>query len=73
MKKIALASIRAQNLKQIFDVIVKEGPTTRGRLAQATNLSLMTVSNVVENMINCLLYTSPLILGQGAQPAVCSR
>ncbi len=52
MKKIALASIRAQNLKQIFDVIVKEGPTTRGRLAQATNLSLMTVSNVVENMIN---------------------
>ena len=51
MKKIALASIRAQNLKQIFDVIVKEGPTTRGRLAEATGLSLMTVSNVVENMI----------------------
>jgi len=51
MKKIALASIRAQNLKQIFDVIVKEGPTTRGRLAEATKLSLMTVSNVVENMI----------------------
>ena len=52
MKKIALASIRAQNLKQIFDVIVKEGPTTHGRLAEATKLSLMTVSNVVENMIS---------------------
>lgn len=51
MKKIALASIRAQNLKQIYEVIVKEGPTTRGRLAEATKLSLMTVSNVVENMI----------------------
>jgi len=50
--KLELSSIRAQNLKSIFTIIHQQGPTTRAFLSEKTGLSLMTVSNVVDVMLN---------------------
>ena len=50
--KLELSSIRAQNLRNIFMIIHQQGSTTRSILAKETGLSLMTVSNVVDVMLN---------------------
>mgnify|MGYP000918752746 CR=1 FL=1 len=50
MKKITLNSIRSQNIKTIFDIIVKEGRIARSEIAKLSNLSLMTVSNIVDHL-----------------------
>ncbi len=50
MKKITLASIRIQNIRLIFDLLVNETGITRSELAQKTGLSLMTVGNIIDQL-----------------------
>lgn len=48
MKPIALSSIRRQNLVKVLDLLTDSPALTRQDLADATNLSQMTVTNLVE-------------------------
>ncbi len=48
MKPIALSSIRRQNLEKVLDLLTLAPAMTRQELADATNLSQMTVTNLVE-------------------------
>ena len=48
MKPIALSSIRMQNLSKVLDLLTLSPAMTRLDLADATNLSQMTVTNLVE-------------------------
>lgn len=48
MKPRTLSNIRAQNLKKLLDLLTLSPGTTRQELAEATGLSLMTVTNLVD-------------------------
>lgn len=48
MKPIALSSIRKQNLSKVLDLLTLSPALTRQDLADATSLSQMTVTNLVE-------------------------
>lgn len=48
MRAIDQFSIRQQNMEKIWTFLQQEGPLTRQQLADRTSLSLMTVSNVVD-------------------------
>lgn len=50
MKKITLNSIRVQNIKTVFDIIASHENITRSEIAKLSNLSLMTVSNIIEHL-----------------------
>ena len=50
MKKITLNTIRSQNIKMVFDIIANQDKITRNEIAKLSNLSLMTVSNIVEHL-----------------------
>ncbi|NLB42456.1 MAG: hypothetical protein GX815_09390 [Clostridiales bacterium] len=50
MKKITQTTIRSQNIRTIFDIITNKGMVTRSEIAKLSNLSLMTVSNIVEHL-----------------------
>lgn len=48
MKPLALTSIRTQNLRTILDLLTLSPAMTRQELAEASGLSLMTVTNLVD-------------------------
>lgn len=48
MKPIALSTIRKQNLRSILDLLTLSPSVTRQELSEATGLSLMTVTNLVD-------------------------
>jgi predicted NBD/HSP70 family sugar kinase len=48
MKPIALSSIRKQNLRKVLDLLTLAPAMTRQELAEASGLSQMTVTNLVE-------------------------
>ena len=48
MKPLALSSIRKQNLSKVLDLLTYSPTMTRQELADATDLSQMTVTNLVE-------------------------
>lgn len=50
MKKITQTTIRSQNIKTIFDIIADKGKVTRSEIAKLSNLSLMTVSNIIDRL-----------------------
>ncbi|HOJ09959.1 MAG TPA: ROK family protein [Clostridiales bacterium] len=50
MKQIGLNTIKAQNIKLLFDIIVNNDKITRNDAARLSNLSLMTVCNIVDHL-----------------------
>ncbi|NLC44901.1 MAG: ROK family protein [Clostridiales bacterium] len=50
MKKITQTTIRTQNIKTIFDIISNRGMIARSEIAKLSNLSLMTVSNIIDHL-----------------------
>ena len=48
MKPIALSSIRQQNLRRVLDLLTQSPSMTRNELAEAADLSLMTVTNLID-------------------------
>ena len=50
MKKIDQVSIRQQNILRIFEILCDKSPITRQEAAEGTGLSLMSVSNLVEQL-----------------------
>ena len=50
MKSLDQSSIRKQNVRRILDLLTVQSPRTRQSLAEATGLSLMTVTNLVDQL-----------------------
>lgn len=50
MKSLDQSSIRKQNVRKILDLLTVSSPRTRQALAEATGLSLMTVTNLVDQL-----------------------
>lgn len=50
MKKIDQSAIRAQNLTHIVDVLIASPHSTRQEIARRTGLSLMSITNLVEQL-----------------------
>lgn len=50
MKSLDQSSIRKQNVRRILDLLTVQAPRTRQSLAEATGLSLMTVTNLVDQL-----------------------
>lgn len=50
MKSLDQSSIRKQNIRRILDLLTVHAPRTRQSLAEATGLSLMTVTNLVDQL-----------------------
>ena len=50
MKKITQTTIRSQNIRTIFDILSNKGMVARSEIAKLSNLSLMTVSNIIEHL-----------------------
>ena len=50
MKLFDQSSIRKQNILKILDLLTCQSPRTRHSLAEATGLSLMTVTNLVDQL-----------------------
>lgn len=50
MKNISMNTIKAHNIKLIFDIIANNDTITRGEIAKLSKLSLMTVSNLVDHL-----------------------
>lgn len=53
MKKLDQVSIRRQNVARIWDMLSLEPHLTRQKLAEGTNLSLMTVTNLIDCLNRC--------------------
>lgn len=51
MKKIDLNEIRLQNIRAILDVLRQDGAITRQNIAERTGLSLMSVTNIVDQLL----------------------
>lgn len=66
MRAIDQFSIRQQNMEKIWTELQQEGPLSRQRLAEKTSLSLMTVSNVIDQLNR----QGVLRAEQAAKPAV---
>ena len=50
MKSLDQSTIRKQNVRRILDLLTAQSPKTRQSLAEATGLSLMTVTNLVDQL-----------------------
>ena len=50
MKSLDQSAIRKQNVRRILDLLTVQSPRTRQSLAEATGLSLMTVTNLVDQL-----------------------
>lgn len=50
MKSLDQSAIRKQNVRRILDLLTAQSPRTRQSLAEATGLSLMTVTNLVDQL-----------------------
>ena len=50
MKSLDQSAIRKQNIRRILDLLTVQSPRTRQSLAEATGLSLMTVTNLVDQL-----------------------
>lgn len=50
MKSLDQSAIRKQNVRKILDLLTVQAPRTRQSLAEATGLSLMTVTNLVDQL-----------------------
>ncbi|MBP3655882.1 MAG: ROK family transcriptional regulator [Clostridia bacterium] len=50
MKSLDQSSIRKQNILRILHLLTRQSPRTRQSLAEATGLSLMTVTNLVDQL-----------------------
>ena len=50
MKSLDQSTIRKQNIRRILDLLTAQSPRTRQSLAEATGLSLMTVTNLVDQL-----------------------
>lgn len=50
MKQIGLNTIKAQNIKLLFDIIANNDKITRNDAAKLSNLSLMTVCNIIDHL-----------------------
>ncbi|MBR2942137.1 MAG: ROK family transcriptional regulator [Clostridia bacterium] len=50
MKSLDQSAIRKQNVRKILDLLTQQSPRTRQSLAEATGLSLMTVTNLVDQL-----------------------
>ncbi len=61
MKTIDQLSIRKQNILRIWDLFAQRSPLTRQELAEGAELSLMSVSNLVEQLsgLNVLEFRAP--------------
>jgi len=53
MKPLAQSAIRKQNIRSILRLLTLHSPRTRQSLAEATGLSLMSVSNLVDQLKAC--------------------
>ena len=61
MKSLDQSAIRKQNVRRILDLLTLQSPRTRQSLAEATGLSLMTVTNLVDQLkIQQVLTLSPV-------------
>lgn len=50
MKSLDQSAIRKQNVRKILELLTAQSPRTRQSLAEATGLSLMTVTNLVDQL-----------------------
>lgn len=50
MKSLDQSTIRKQNVRKILDLLTVQSPRTRQSLAEATGLSLMTVTNLIDQL-----------------------
>lgn len=50
MKALDQSTIRKQNVRKILDLLTAQSPRTRQSLAESTGLSLMTVTNLVDQL-----------------------
>ncbi|MBQ7887106.1 MAG: ROK family transcriptional regulator [Clostridia bacterium] len=50
MKPLDQSAIRKQNVRKILDLLTVQSPRTRQSLAEATGLSLMTVTNLIDQL-----------------------
>ena len=50
MKSLDQSAIRKQNIRRILDLLTVQAPRTRQSLAESTGLSLMTVTNLVDQL-----------------------
>ena len=50
MRQVSLKTIKTHNIKTVFDIIAEHSNITQGDIAKCSNLSLMTVSNIVEHL-----------------------
>ncbi len=50
MKSLDQSAIRKQNIRRILDLLTLQSPRTRQSLAEATGLSLMSVTNLVDQL-----------------------
>ena len=50
MKSLDQSAIRRQNVRSILDLLTLQSPRTRQSLAEATGLSLMTVTNLIDQL-----------------------
>lgn len=50
MKSLDQSAIRKQNVRRILDLLTAQSPRTRQSLAEATGLSLMSVTNLVDQL-----------------------
>lgn len=64
MKSLDQSSIRKQNVLRILDLLTRQSPRTRYSLAEATGLSLMTVTNLVDQLKEQQVLTlTPVVRG----------
>lgn len=50
MKSLDQSAIRKQNVRNILELLTRQSPRTRQSLAEATGLSLMTVTNLIDQL-----------------------
>ena len=50
MKSFDQSAIRKQNVRRILDLLTLQSPRTRQSLAEATGVSLMTVTNLIDQL-----------------------
>ena len=69
MKSLDQSTIRKQNVRKILDLLTAQSPRTRQSLAEVTGLSLMTVTNLVDQLkAQNVLELTPVARSGGAKP-----
>lgn len=70
MKSLDQSAIRKQNVRRILDLLTLRSPQTRQSLAEATGVSLMTVTNLIDQLKEQrVLELVPVARGDGAKHA----